>query len=141
MVKEIFGPWQKRRISRRGRRQFGRGRRRLKGLSQLFQATPASSQLASRTTRWETFFLGSHLVDERGLTYSSPSQRPHLVTPCLARLKNNQNTSLSSTSLIQAYTVPKNNSRRSRGKLSNLTKVRLLKTRPHGGSTGTVRLD
>ena len=45
------GAWQKRFISRRSQRQFGRGRRRLKGLSQLFQTTPASSQLASRTTR------------------------------------------------------------------------------------------
>ena len=42
-AKDRFGSLAKRFISRRSQRQFGRGRRRLKGLSQLFQTTPASS--------------------------------------------------------------------------------------------------
>ena len=55
-------------MSRRSQRQCRRGRRRLKGVSQLFQATPASSQLVSRT--------------HCGLVRAHSSQ-PHLVRPHL----------------------------------------------------------
>ena len=39
-------------VSRRGRRQFGRGRRRLEGLRLFFQTIPASPKLTCTTSRY-----------------------------------------------------------------------------------------
>ena len=53
--------WKPEAVTQESQRLRRRGRRRLNGLSLLFQTTPVSSKLASRTTRYEAFLSGSQI--------------------------------------------------------------------------------
>ena len=53
----------KRHVSRRGRPQFRRGRRRLKELTEISQMTPVSSHEASTTARYELVLTGSQICE------------------------------------------------------------------------------